>query len=49
VSRLACIRRTKSKMKERGSELVCRGMQELDEEDGIVNDLQHMGVPNDID
>ncbi|PTB34720.1 hypothetical protein M441DRAFT_63226, partial [Trichoderma asperellum CBS 433.97] len=49
VSRLARIRRTKSKMKERGSELVRRGMQELDEEDGVVNDLQHMGVPNDVD
>lgn len=28
---------------------VRRGMQELDEEDRVVNDLQHMGVPNDVD
>lgn len=49
VNRLSRIRRTKSKMKERGSELVRRGMRELDEEDGVVSDLQHMGVPNDVD
>jgi hypothetical protein len=49
VNRLSRIRRTKSKMKDRGTELVRRGMQELDEEDGVVNDLQHMGVPNDAD
>jgi hypothetical protein len=48
VSRLARIRRTKSKMKERGSQLVRRGMQELDEKDSVVNNLQHIGVPNNI-
>jgi hypothetical protein len=48
VSRLAYIRHTKSKMKERGSELVYHRMQELDEEDSVINDLQHIGVPNDI-
>jgi len=49
VNRLSRIRRTKSRMKERSEELVRRGMQELDEEDGVVNDLQQLGVPNDVD
>jgi hypothetical protein len=48
VSRLARIRHTKSKIKERGSKLVHRGMQELDKEDSIVNDLQYIGVLNNI-
>lgn len=49
VNRLSRIRRTKKRMKQRSEELVRRGMQELDEEDGVVSDLQHMGVPNDVD
>lgn len=60
VSRLQRIRKIKKRVKERGAELFERGMQELDKEDNIlpalqsheewvVNDLQSLGVPNDID
>jgi hypothetical protein len=60
VSRLARIRKIKKRVKEKGSELFERGMQELDREDGIlpaleshenwvVNDLQSLGVPNEVD
>lgn len=60
VSRLARIRKIKKSVKEKGSELFERGMQELDKEDGIlpaleshenwvVRDLQSLGVPNEVD
>lgn len=60
VARLSRIRRIRNKVKERSSELFRRGMEELDKEDDvvpvlnsheshIVDDLQFMGVPNDVD
>lgn len=53
VNRLSRIRRTKTMINQRIEELVRRGMQELDEEDGVsqgqgVSDLQRLGVPNDV-
>jgi hypothetical protein len=60
ASRLARIRRIRKKTKERSSELFRRGIQELDSEDGVlpaleahehwvVEDIQALGVPNDVD
>lgn len=60
VSRLARIRKIKKRVKEKGSELFERGMQELDKEEGIlpaleshenwvVGDLRSLGVPNEVD
>jgi hypothetical protein len=60
VSRLARLRRMKKVIKEKSSEAFRRGMQELDEEDGVppsivdqenfvISDIRSMGVPNDPD
>ena len=60
ASRLARIRKIRKKTKERGSELLRRGLQELDAEDDVLpaldaheywvaDDLQSLGVPNDPD
>ena len=60
VSRLSRIRKIRKKVKERSSELLRRGMQELDKEDGVLpaldaheqwvtRDLQSFGVPEDVD
>lgn len=60
VSRLQRIRKIKRKVKERSDEMFARGMQELDEEDGILpalslheqwvtNDLNALGVSADAD
>lgn len=60
VSRLLRIRKIKRKTKERRDELFRRGMQELDEEDGILsaldsheqwvaNDLSALGVSSEVD
>lgn len=60
VNRLARIRKTRNRVKEKSSELFKRGVAELDKEDGIVpaldaherfvvDDLQFMGVPEDPD
>lgn len=60
VGRLARLRRMKKVVKEKSSEAFRRGMQELDEEDGVsssivdqenfvIGDIQSMGVPNNPD
>ena len=60
MNHLAHIRRIRRQVKNKGKELFCRGMEELDKEDGIapvlsiyehwvVNDLQSLGVPNEPD
>lgn len=60
VNRLARIRKIKKKVKERGSVLFERGMQELDKEDDVlpalaahekwvVHDLRSLGVPEGTD
>jgi hypothetical protein len=60
VNRLSRIRRIRKRVEERSKELVQRGMQELDEEDGvsrslesedrfIVQHLQDLGAPGDAD
>jgi hypothetical protein len=60
VNRLSRIRKIRKRVEERSKELVRRGMQELDEEDGvsrslesedcfIVQHLQDLGAPGDAD
>lgn len=60
VNRLTRIRKTRKRIEERSKELVQRGMQELDSEDGIskslesgdrfiVDDLRGMGVSGEVD
>jgi hypothetical protein len=61
VNRLTRIRRIRKKVEERGSELLRRGLQELDAEDGTVpcpleaqesfvtGELRNLGVPEDVD
>jgi hypothetical protein len=60
ASRLARLRKIRRKAKERSSELLRRGVQGLDEEDGfekivdahehwVVKDLESLGVPEDVD
>ncbi|KAJ0267424.1 hypothetical protein COL940_014383, partial [Colletotrichum noveboracense] len=60
ASRLSRIRKTRKLVRERQTEAFERGMQEIDEEDGVlpaldaherwvVNDLQFQGVENDPD
>lgn len=59
LSRLACLRRMKKVIKEKSSEVFCRGMRELDEEDAVsliaheeqvvVSYMQSLGIPNAVD